>query len=92
MLIHGKIGHLERETALERLRLEKNCVLLATSLMSRGMDLKNVVLVVNYDCPMYREDFVHRVGRTGRAGAKGQAVTFVSPEDREFTREIIQVL
>lgn len=56
------------------------------------MDLKNVVLVFNYDCPMYREDFVHRVGRTGRAKEKGLAITLVTEEDQEYSRELISVL
>ncbi len=46
--------------------------------MSWGLDLKNIVLVINYDCPTYKEDFVHRVGRTGRGTNTGLAVTFVT--------------
>ena len=54
-------------------------LLVATSVAARGLDVKKLVLVVNYDCPNHYEDYVHRVGRTGRAGNKGFAYTFVLP-------------
>uniref|UniRef100_A0A8R1I4F1 Helicase C-terminal domain-containing protein n=1 Tax=Caenorhabditis japonica TaxID=281687 RepID=A0A8R1I4F1_CAEJA len=56
---------------------------IATSVAARGLDVKNLILVVNYDCPNHYEDYVHRVGRTGRAGRKGYAYTFVLPEHQE---------
>lgn len=51
----------------------------ATSVAARGLDIKKLILVVNYDCPNHYEDYVHRVGRTGRAGNKGYAYTFILP-------------
>ena len=49
--------------------------------MGRGLDIPNVVLVINYNCPTYKEDYIHRIGRTGRAMKKGIAVTFISEDD-----------
>lgn len=51
----------------------------ATSVAARGLDIKKLILVINYDCPNHYEDYVHRVGRTGRAGNKGYAYTFILP-------------
>ncbi len=59
-------------------------VLVATSLAARGLDVKDLNLVVNYDTPSHYEDYVHRVGRTGRAGNKGTAYTFVSEQQKEL--------
>lgn len=62
----------------------------ATSVAARGLDVKNLILVVNYDCPNHYEDYVHRVGRTGRAGKKGYAYTFVLPERELFFKILFQ--
>ncbi len=59
-------------------------MLVATSLAARGLDVKDLNLVVNYDTPSHYEDYVHRVGRTGRAGNKGTAYTFVSEQQKEL--------
>ena len=59
-------------------------ILVATSVAARGLDVKELVLVVNYDCPNHYEDYVHRCGRTGRAGTKGFAETFVTPEQGRY--------
>ena len=55
--------------------------MVATSLCARGLDISHIKLVVNYCCPDHIEDYVHRVGRTGRAGNQGTAVTFITPEE-----------
>ena len=60
--------------------------------MGRGVDIPNVVLVINYNCPTYKEDYIHRVGRTGRAGNWGTAITFIDDEDDEYAKEIIEAL
>lgn len=52
-------------------------ILVATSVAARGLDVRDLQLVLNYDCPNHHEDYVHRVGRTGRAGQKGTAITFI---------------
>ena len=62
-------------------------LLVATSVAGRGLDVKELVLVVNYHCPNHLEDYVHRVGRTGRAGRKGTAYTFVSPDEQQYAPE-----
>tara|TARA_B110000503_G_C7079371_1_gene384450 strand:+ start:1068 stop:1298 length:231 start_codon:yes stop_codon:yes gene_type:complete len=54
----------------------KRNILIATSICSRGLDIHNIVLVINFKCPTYVEDYIHRIGRTGRAGKKGTAITF----------------
>ena len=59
-------------------------ILVATSVAARGLDVKELVLVVNYDCPNHYEDYVHRCGRTGRAGTKGFAETFITPEQGRY--------
>ncbi len=56
------------------------------------MDVKDLILVVNYDCPNHYEDYVHRCGRTGRAGNKGYAYTFIEPDQGKYTQDIIQAL
>ena len=60
---------------------------MTTDVLGRGVDIKGIGLVLNYDCPSTTEDYVHRIGRTGRAGAKGCAITFVTPEDAAIGME-----
>lgn len=59
---------------------------------ARGLDIKSIQLVVNYVCPNHLEDYVHRVGRTGRAGNKGYAVTFITPDECAFANDLIKAL
>ena len=54
--------------------------MIATSVCSRGLDIKDLILVINFKCPNHIEDYTHRIGRTGRAGTKGTAITFITPE------------
>ncbi|KAI9228872.1 MAG: P-loop containing nucleoside triphosphate hydrolase protein [Piptocephalis tieghemiana] len=75
--LHGGKDQMDRENALADFRSGVCPILLATSVASRGLDVRGLDLVVNYDCPSHMEDYVHRVGRTGRAGRKGRAVTFI---------------
>ena len=67
-------------------------LLIATDVAQRGLDIKGVAHVVNYDCPTTGEAYVHRIGRTGRAGSAGSAYTFVTPDDRRVTPELVKVL
>lgn len=62
---------------------------MATSVAARGLDVKKLILVVNYDCPNHYEDYVHRVGRTGRAGNKGYSYTFILPEGKIYIYEFL---
>jgi superfamily II DNA/RNA helicase len=79
--VHGDLGQGARERALRAFRAGKIDVLVATDVAARGLDVFGVTHVINYDCPDDAEDYVHRIGRTGRAGATGVAVTFVDWED-----------
>lgn len=75
--IHGDRTQTEREEALAAFKSGANPVMIATDVAARGLDIPNVSLVVNYDMPKHLDDYVHRIGRTGRAGRKGVAVAFV---------------
>jgi len=66
--------------------------MVATDVASRGIDVKDIKLVINYDFPSQLEDYVHRVGRTGRAGAKGRAVTFFTAEDGKKASGLVAIL
>merc|ERR1719166_740180 len=76
--IHGDRSQSEREEALHAFRTGANPVLVATDVAARGLDIPNVPLVVNFDMPKQIDDYVHRIGRTGRAGRKGVAIAFVN--------------
>lgn len=78
----------EREFALNEFRNQKCKVLVATDVMSRGIDIKGIDTVINFDVPGDAEDYVHRIGRTGRADAKGEAVTFIVPDDQYKFKKI----
>jgi superfamily II DNA/RNA helicase len=73
----------EREEVLLRFRSRQTRVLVATDVMSRGIDIKDIDLVINFDAPHDAEDYVHRVGRTARAEATGIALTLINPDDME---------
>lgn len=75
--IHGNKNQNQRQRALDQFKREEIQVLLATDVASRGLDIDDVTHVINFDAPMSYEDYVHRIGRTGRADKKGKAITFV---------------
>ena len=87
-VMHADRPQRARERALEKFRAGTCQVLVATDVMSRGIDVSGIDAVVNYDVPMDPEDYVHRIGRTGRAGATGHAYTFVAPDEISPLREI----
>ena len=87
-VMHADRPQQARARALERFREGKVQVLVATDVMSRGIDVSGIDAVVNFDVPMDPEDYVHRIGRTGRAGATGHAYTFVAPDEVSPLREI----
>lgn len=87
-VMHADRPQKAREKALERFREGKVKVLVATDVMSRGIDVEGIDAVVNFDVPMDPEDYVHRIGRTGRAGATGHAYTFMAPDEVSPLREI----
>merc|ERR1719199_1456760 len=90
--IHGDKNQKEREQALNDLKSAQIKILVATDVAARGLDIKGVTLVVNYDLPANTEDYVHRIGRTGRAGQKGYAVALVTDRDAGHLRGIIEVM
>lgn len=90
--IHGNKSQTQREKALERFKKGITPILVATDVAARGVDVKDVGLVVNYDLPNEPEAYVHRIGRTARAGAEGRAVSFCSEEELEFLRDIEKLI
>jgi len=90
--IHGNRSQPQRDKTLDRFRSGKFPVLVATDVAARGVDVKSITLVVNFDLPNEPEAYVHRIGRTGRAGATGQAVSFCSTDEREYLRDIEKLI
>ena len=87
-IIHGDRSQSQRSTALKRFSDGKARVLVATDVAARGIDVSHIAHVVNYDLPNGSDDFVHRIGRTGRAGAKGVASTFITPLEKGDARKL----
>ena len=87
-VIHGDRSQSQRTAALKGFSTGKHRVLVATDVAARGIDVQDIAHVVNYDMPNAAEDFVHRIGRTGRAGATGVATTFVMPQERADGRKL----
>ena len=87
-VMHADRPQKARARALERFRSSAIQVLVATDVMSRGIDIQGIDAVINFDVPLDPEDYVHRIGRTGRAGAAGQAFTFMGPDEVTPLREI----
>lgn len=70
---------MDREFTIQDFKKGLRTLMIATSVCARGLDIKELVLVVNFKCPNHIEDYIHRIGRTGRAGHKGVAITFITP-------------
>jgi len=87
-VIHGDRSQSQRSAALKGFQNGKHRVLVATDVAARGIDVNDIAHVVNYDLPNASEDFVHRIGRTGRAGKKGIATTFVMPQEKHDARKL----
>ncbi|KAF2200334.1 P-loop containing nucleoside triphosphate hydrolase protein [Delitschia confertaspora ATCC 74209] len=91
--IHGAKDMNDRQDAINDFKSGVLPVLIATSVAARGLDIPQLQMVVNYDCPTHLEDYVHRCGRTGRAGNKGTAITFIQdPEEEKYSFHIIKAL
>eukprot|EP01126_Amoeba_proteus_P000006 TRINITY_DN0_c0_g1_i8.p1 TRINITY_DN0_c0_g1~~TRINITY_DN0_c0_g1_i8.p1 ORF type:complete len:479 (+),score=131.16 TRINITY_DN0_c0_g1_i8:1593-3029(+) len=90
--LHGGKDQMDRESTIKDFRDAKIKIMVATSVAARGLDIPHLRLVVNFDVPNHLEDYVHRVGRTGRAGNKGTAYTFITPEEEEFSRDLVKAL
>ncbi|XP_030835745.1 probable ATP-dependent RNA helicase DDX46 isoform X2 [Strongylocentrotus purpuratus] len=90
LALHGGIDQYDRDSIIQDFKAANVKILVATSVAARGLDVKNLVLVINYDCPNHYEDYVHRVGRTGRAGNKGFSYTFLMPEQAKYAGDVIK--
>jgi ATP-dependent RNA helicase RhlE len=90
--IHGDKTQDERMKALEGFKNGEIRILVATDVAARGLDIDQLPMVVNYELPFVAEDYIHRIGRTGRAGASGTAVSFVSPDDGKLLAEIEKLI
>lgn len=86
--LHGGLSQAKRERVLERFRKAELQYLIATDVAARGLDVDGVTHVFNYDVPLDAESYIHRIGRTGRAGGHGLAVTFIAPKDRDHVNII----
>ncbi|KZF26388.1 P-loop containing nucleoside triphosphate hydrolase protein [Xylona heveae TC161] len=92
MSIHGGKDQIDRDSTISDFKAGVVPILVATSVAARGLDVKQLKLVVNYDAPNHLEDYVHRAGRTGRAGNTGTAVTFITPEQERYSVDIAKAL
>jgi ATP-dependent RNA helicase DeaD len=90
--IHGDLNQGKRNRVIQAFRDRKHRVLVATDVAARGLDIPHIEHVINYDLPQVAEDYIHRIGRTARAGAEGSAVCFITPEDGSKWRDIHALL
>ena len=90
--IHGDRPQIEREKALHNFKTGKLSILVATDIAARGLDISNVGCVINYDMPNNIEDYVHRIGRTGRIGKKGIAITFINDKNKPVIKDLYSLL
>ncbi len=89
--IHGGLSQAQRNNAIREFRSNKNRILVATDIAARGLDILHIEHVINYDLPLVPEDYVHRIGRTARAGAQGEALSLLVPEDYHVWKKISQL-
>ena len=88
--MHGDMDQRERDLILREFRSGSSRVLITTDLLARGIDVQQVSLVINYDLPTNRENYIHRIGRSGRFGRKGVAINFLTASDVRYLRDIEQ--
>lgn len=90
--IHGDMRQRKREKTVYLYRENRFNILVGTDIISRGLDVPNVMVVINYNIPCVAEDYIHRIGRTARAGAKGFAISFISPDEQNYWLNIQRML
>jgi len=90
--IHGNLRQSKRDRVITGFRNGKNRILIATDVAARGLDIPLIQHVINYDLPQVPEDYIHRIGRTGRAGKEGSALTFLTPSDRSMWNSISRLI
>lgn len=86
--MHSDLSQSERDEIMFRYKSRKIDMIVATDILARGIDIDDIRIVINYDVPRDHDDYIHRIGRTARAGTKGRAITFVSEEDQEYFKRI----
>jgi translation initiation factor 4A len=86
--MHGDLDQRERETIMREFRSGSSRVLITTDLLARGIDVQQVSLVINYDLPTNRENYIHRIGRSGRFGRKGVSINFIIQQDVKYMKDI----
>ena len=90
--IHGNKAQNSRQRALSNFKAQTTRVLVATDIAARGIDVDDLEYVINYEIPNISETYVHRIGRTGRAGAKGTAISFCDADEKEYLRDIEKLI
>src|SRR5690606_6331838 len=90
--IHGNKAQNARQTALKNFKAQTTKVLVATDIAARGIDVDDLEFVINYDLPNVPETYVHRIGRTGRAGSRGTAYSFCNAEEKAYLRDIEKLI
>ena len=90
--IHGDKSQNERDWVLREFKTGKHPIMIATDVAARGLDVKEIKAVINYDMPSCAEDYVHRIGRTGRAGAEGLSFSFFTSTNAKLARQIVGIL
>ena len=90
--IHGDLRQSQRMETLAKFKAGEIEFLVASDVAARGLDIPDVSHVFNYDVPSHSEDYVHRIGRTGRAGKKGETIMFVTPSDRGYYQDILNLI
>ena len=90
--IHGNLRQSKRDRVINNFRNGKNRILVATDVAARGLDIPLIQHVINYDLPQVPEDYIHRIGRTGRAGKEGSALTFLTPSDQSLWNSINKLI
>lgn len=90
--IHGDLRQMRRDKIIQGFRDKKFQILVATDIAARGLDVPHIETVINYDLPQCPEDFIHRIGRTARAGSSGQAISFITPAEDDKWRAIYELM
>ncbi|MBW0466447.1 hypothetical protein O181_006162 [Austropuccinia psidii MF-1] len=90
--LHGGKDQVDRDQVIADFKAGVTPIVIATSVAARGLDVKQLKLVINYDAPNHMEDYVHRAGRTGRAGNKGTCITFISPDQERYAVDLLRAL
>jgi ATP-dependent RNA helicase DeaD len=90
--IHGDLNQRKRDRVVKAFRMQKSRIMVATDVAARGLDIPHIKHVINYDLPQCPEDYIHRIGRTGRASAQGNALSLISPEDKHKWKMIHRLM